>query len=133
DKWSTLAGAVDGRPMVIHGYLHITLRITSHSETRKLDYRPWSRAMHPDAQPTRVGDEFGNNYKPLLRPGIRINNIPRDDDQSLYPGKDTFDTIICELPIEKAKLIRLTLPATAVGQQGTYRVEFPVGAIQKPK
>lgn len=125
-------GIRDGRDWMYDRHLLINLAITNHSETKKIDYRPWSLASHVDSRQVKVEDDLGNSYKSFFRPGQWSTLYPfRDNEQSLYPGKITRDTLIYELPVDKAKVIRLSLPAAAVGQSGTYYVEFPVSVITK--
>jgi hypothetical protein len=125
-------GTRDGRDYLFDKHLVISLAITNHSDTKKLDYRPWSLASHADSRSIKVQDDLENGYKTFLRPGRWSIFYPyRDNEQSLYPGKATPDTLIYEMPVEKAKVVRISLPAAAVGQTGTYHVEFPVSVIQK--
>lgn len=124
----------DGNGFANGRHQRISLTITNRSEAKKYDFRPWGRGTHPDARGVTVTDDLDNSYKSiLLRRGLNLRLMPYpylDDDHSLYPGKDTIDDLLYESPIAKAKTIRITLPAAAVGQKGTFHIEIPVAAIK---
>jgi hypothetical protein len=100
--------------------LSVYLGIQNHSETKKHDYRGWSTKNFDleSKSRARASDELGNGYK-----RIRFDIFSKVEDQlaegeSVYPEKVVLDVLIFELPIDKAKELRLTLPGEAIGSRG---------------
>ena len=51
--------------------------------------------------------------------------------ESVYPGKSIDDLLVFELPVEKAKYLRLELPASAFHGEGKLRIQIPADMIQR--
>ena len=81
-------GTRDGRHYLFDKHLLVNLAITNHSDTKKLDYRPWSLATHKASRSIKVQDDLENRYKSFLRPGQWSIFYPfRDNEQSLYRAR----------------------------------------------
>jgi hypothetical protein len=108
-------------------YLEIELLITNNSDTKKINYSKWS------FRPVKVEDDLGNIYKNQLRTdGGGPGATDRQRGGSLYPEKSLKDILIYEMPVEKATAIFVTLPASSVGQTGSYYLKIPSTSMKKP-
>lgn len=136
-----ITAAETGRPRLVRAgsglkarpkedYLSIKLQLLSENATKKLDYTSWSVRI-PAAPPVRLVDNFGNEYalKSFTSHGMEVEGQVSGGKGSIYPGKPTDDVLVFEPPIEKARFLRLELPAAAFGEQGTLRFEIPMTMV----
>lgn len=110
--------------------LSLVIEITNTSDVKKCEYRTWSGAeISFDRDYGSLRDEHGNIYK---RINFGIFDRPEGQivQESIYPGKSIKDILIFEVPIEKAKEIRLELPAKNIGGEGFFRIAIPTSFIE---
>lgn len=101
-------------------FLILTLELSNHSKTRKIDHSGWG-ARSPAGAGVKLTDEIEtpNNY--ALKGGAVGQGTP----EAIYPGHSVEDKLIFERPIDAAKVLRLQLPASAFGARGMVLFEIP--------
>ncbi|HEY3965447.1 MAG TPA: hypothetical protein VGM05_12905 [Planctomycetaceae bacterium] len=106
--------------------LSVFVGIKNESDTKKYDYRGWSTKTF-DLERTmvaRASDEFGNTYKRITF-GITTDVQGQlKEGESVYPEKTVADILVFELPIRKAKELRLLLPGEAIGVKRPLRLKI---------
>ncbi|MBW3541673.1 MAG: hypothetical protein KY476_15500 [Planctomycetes bacterium] len=104
--------------------LQVTVRLDNVGETRKIEYRSWAGRLDFFGR-ARVSDEFGNEYDRESF-GLTASVPGQIIAESIYPGRSVTDVLIFERPVEKARMLRLELPASAFGGTGTLRFKIPL-------
>jgi hypothetical protein len=106
------------------------LRIENRGDSRKIDYRGWSGQNFDIGRGTAsVEDDLGNAYK-RINFGFTNAVVGQIRSESVYPGKSASDVLVFEEPIQKAKFLKLELPASAFGGSGSLRIKIPTEMIQ---
>ncbi|MBU0534125.1 MAG: DUF4190 domain-containing protein [Candidatus Omnitrophica bacterium] len=110
--------------------LSIELEITNTSDVKKCEYKTWNgMEMSFERDYGSLQDEYGNTYK-----RITFGMMERPEGQifqeSIYPEKSIKDILIFQVPVEKAKEIRLELPANNIGGEGYFRIAIPTSFIK---
>lgn len=107
--------------------LMLRVRLTNNSETRKINYNTWRGESFDIDGAATATDEFGNRYR---RVGFGLSDYPKgaiESFESIYPGKSIDDVLVFEVPIDRARKIRLKLPKQAIGgSYGDLRFEIPI-------
>jgi hypothetical protein len=107
--------------------LLVTVRVTNHSEDRKVDYAGWG-SRHGRARDSllraSLTDELGNSYR-AVHFGAGSSVRGQRFEESIYPGADLEDVLIFERPVARARELRLELPGEAVGVTGGFRLVRP--------
>lgn len=101
-------------------FLVLTLELSNHSKTRKIDHFGWG-ARSPAGAGVRLTDdvETPNNY------ALKGGAIGQGSPEPIYPGQPVEDKLLFERPIDAAKVLRLQLPASAFGAKGMVLFEIP--------
>ncbi len=104
--------------------LCVTVKITNHSQTRRLDYRGWAAPL--GRHWAMLFDEHGNQYKTIdFGLGSRVEGQTRDA-VSINPGDSLDDLLVFEKPLALAQTLTLTLPLGAIeGQRGELKGTIP--------
>lgn len=89
--------------------LQIRLWIENKSDATKLQYKGWGGDSLATSHRAVLTDDLGNEYKPVSF-GILHKPIGQRANESIYPGTSIEDVLVFEVPVEKAQLMRLTLP-----------------------
>jgi hypothetical protein len=102
----------------------VTLRIENTHQTRKLDYHGWSTEGPWLSDSGTLADEHGNHYKRITF-GFGNKVAGQVYSESIYPGESITDVLVFERPVDAAKRLTLTLPASNFGGKGKVRVLVP--------
>jgi hypothetical protein len=107
--------------------LVIRIEIDNLSDTKKIDYLGWVRDRLLVDRAT-LKDDLGNIYRPVSFGGfgIRIEG-QHPDGGSIYPSKSISDVLMFELPVEKANVLKLELPAEHLHEKGAFRLSIAQG------
>ena len=112
--------------------LSFSFEVTNLSDTRKMNYQPWSgKLFQVDRNFATLKDNFGNNYK---RIDFGIGSHPTDaieHNESLYPGKSLNDLLVFEVPIDNAEWLDLELPAKNFGSEGVFRFRISAKSLRE--
>ena len=111
--------------------LLIGLHVDNLSDAKKLNFRGFAGSQFDfsgDSRPM-LEDNLGNVYKRINFGVDRI--IGQVQSESVYPGKSVDDLLVFEVPVDKAKSLRLELPASAFGGEGKLRIEIPAEMIER--
>ncbi len=95
--------------------LQIQLWIENLSESTKLQYKGWGGDSLASGNKAILRDDLGNVYKPVTF-GILHRPAGQRSNESLYPGTSLQDILVFEVPVEKAKLMHLSLPRSNYAQ-----------------
>ena len=82
----------------------VTLRISNKTDAQKITYRSWGESSFDSH--SKLQDDLGNKYSPSYDHDI----VGRTTIESVYPGKSVTDLLAFEIPVTKAKFLKLTLP-----------------------
>jgi len=104
-------------------YVHLKVRVENLSDARKVNYTSWATEFSFGSDLGSLLDEYGNRYK-RVGFGLGTDPVDRATSESIYPGKDTTDVLVFELPIEKATRLSLELPGGNCGVRGTFRFQL---------
>jgi len=108
-------------------YLCLKLELRNRSEAREREYRRWSVE---DAGVTLVDDrDEPYTIKSFARQGLEIDGQLAGGKASLSPGQATEDMLVFERPAKSAAVLRLQLPASAFGEEGSLKFEIPISMI----
>ena len=111
----------------------VWLDVQNASDNQKLDYCGW---MGEDALISGVSatltDEHGNDYR-RIDYGPFSSIIGATTEESLYPGKIIHDAVAFEVPVDKAKKLRLRLKNPIRGRTGEFRFLIPRRMIRETK
>ncbi len=125
------AKAVDAEKRVADtqdDYLLLWVELANHSTTRKIQYTSWNLR---GAQP-RLTDDLKNPYNLQAAPaGTTFEGQQRV--KSIYPEKTVEDLLVFECPVERAKSLRLQLPAVAFEGSGTGSIEIPMSMVKSDR
>ncbi len=118
-------GSVTEKPAIM-----IEVLVGNPSETIKLDFKPWSKAHGSDV--ARLTDNFNNPYKPLSSPASLLSMLGSTGTttESIRPNATIADTLTFEEPVDKAKYLRLELPADNFGSRGVLHFQIPRSMIE---
>ncbi len=106
--------------------LVILLELCNTNATKKLAYTSWSDRNLG----VTLKDNFGNPYTQKTKKVFRGALVEgQSSSGSIYPGKSIVDVVIFEPPIDKAKFLRLELPATAFGGSGMLSFQIPITMV----
>ena len=104
--------------------LLVHLELSNQSHTRKIEYAGWGlRGAEP-----QLTDELNNKYGMQKVPGGRFEGQVQA--KPIYPEKSLEDVLVFERPVERAKVLRLQLPAGAFSGQGTGYFEIPMSMVK---
>jgi Tfp pilus assembly protein PilP len=104
--------------------LKVLLVIRNNSDTKKLHYEGWQREYAREKL-AAIEDEFGNSYKRISFGALTKVPGRHETSTSIYPGEVTTELLVFEVPIGKAKTMKLRLPAESVEQKGNFEFTFP--------
>jgi ribosomal protein S27E len=110
--------------------LQITVRIENLGDSKKVEYRGWAgHDFDIGRSAGNIDDDLGNSYK---RIGFGFANkvLGQIQSESIYPGKSITDVLVFEEPIQKAKFLKLELPASAFDGTGSLRIKIPMDMIE---
>lgn len=104
--------------------------IENRSDTKRITYYGWAQTRRSLAS---LEDEFGNKYplvsfgpgRRIIRNSPSISGLPLDFQvvsEGVLPGRRTWDILVFDEAIGKAKSLTLTLPLRNVGQDGALRL-----------
>jgi hypothetical protein len=106
-------------------FLLLLVEIANNSPTRKIQYTGWSlRGEQP-----RLTDDLKNAYTMQVAPGGGFFE-GQQRIKSLYPEKTAEDLLVFERPVDKARSLRLQLPAGAFEGTGTGYIEIPMSMVK---
>jgi hypothetical protein len=106
-------------------YLLLLVEIANRSTTRKIQYSSWNlRGERP-----RLTDNLKNPYLLQVAPGGGIFE-GQQRVKSIYPEKTTEDLLVFERPVDKARSLRIQLPAAAFEGTGTGYIEIPMSMVK---
>ena len=111
--------------------LQITVRIENLGDSKKVEYRGWAgRDFDIGGSAATIHDDLSNSYK---RIGFGFANkvVGQTQSESIYPGKSITDVLVFEVPIQKAKFLKLELPASAFEGTGSLRIKIPMDMIEQ--
>lgn len=111
--------------------LLIGLHLDNLSDAKKLDFRGFAGEQFDfsgESKPN-LEDNLGNVYK-RINFGATARIVGQAQSESVYPGKSIDDLLVFEVPVDKAKSLRLELPAAAFGGEGKLRIEIPAEMIE---
>ncbi|MBS0265634.1 MAG: hypothetical protein JSS02_27125 [Planctomycetes bacterium] len=113
--------------------LSVAIGIFNKSETKKYNYHGWSSKSFDLEMEMRgrASDELGNGYKRIKFDIFTKVAGQLEDGASIYPDKPLVDILVFELPVEKARELRLTLPGEAIDWKGPILLKVPIGSIDK--
>ena len=69
-------------------------------------------------------DDLDNSYK-MVDLGMFNTYKGKVNSESIYPGKDAFEILIFEVPLDKANAFTLTLKGRNVGESSDFVFTFP--------
>jgi hypothetical protein len=92
------------------------LELRNTHDTKMQQYSSWSRA--PGVSLT---DNFENHY------ALRSTKLKSE---AIYPGNSVEEMLVFRKPVQKAKYLRLELPAISFGAEGMIRFQIPVSMIR---
>ena len=106
--------------------LTIRLTITNSRLHEDVSYT----GFRQDFPTPKLVDNDGKNIRQVqLYPKYRIQDALSSG--SIHPGESITDAIVFELPSENAEYFNLTLPASACGEEGKFRIRIPENMIQR--
>ena len=128
--------------------LSIRIELTNLSNTRKLNYKPFTirrgykvygrdygAYMRADKLLTdyaTLKDNYGNSYRRFI---YFVDGRPRTAAMAkpgpVYPGKSIADTIVFEVPVENVKHLDLKIPAAGFGGVEPIYVRIPARKIKR--
>jgi hypothetical protein len=107
--------------------LVVNLEIANLSSTKRIDYIAWSRDTQ-HANDLTMFDEHGNPHYSSPYP-LKIKFIQGMSDRelvSIAPGETFQDVLIfLKQPVAAATELRMTLPASNVGEKGKFQIVIP--------
>ncbi len=106
-------------------YLLLTIEVANLSATRKIQYKSWSLR---DNQ-VRLTDDLKNPYTLQAAPG-GASFEGQQRTKSLYPEKAVEDILVFERPVERARTLRLQLPAGAFEESGVGYLEISMSMVK---
>lgn len=109
--------------------LLIEVMVGNPSETKKLEFRPWSKSLVGDS--TRLTDNFKNSYKARGPEGLSALSGVQQGVESINPNTTVTDTLSFELPVDKMKYLHLELPTENFGGKGKIYFEIPRSMIKQ--
>lgn len=112
-------------------HLAIIVNVKNQSDTKKIEYSSWaSRGMDFGRDTASLTDNFNNKYNQVT---FGMTDFPKGQliHESVYPGKEITDTLIFEVPVEKATELKLELPAANFHGKGYIRIKIPTSIITK--
>jgi hypothetical protein len=101
--------------------LVIRLRIVQVVAGAPVRYASWGN-LRADAAAPKLVDNLGRKYRLVASPGPSAS-------QELAPGRPVIDAIVFEAPLADVSFLKLELPASAYGQEGTIRLRIAGSAI----
>ena len=102
-----------GQQMSDQEMLHIQVSIENRTESTKLEYKGWGGDSVASNLRARLTDDLGNEYKAATF-SILQKPVAQKSNESIYPGSSLQDTLLFEVPVDKAQYLNLSLP------RGTY-------------
>ncbi|HTU21902.1 MAG TPA: hypothetical protein VMG10_27940 [Gemmataceae bacterium] len=112
-------------------YLTIRLRASYEGVVfHQTPYEPWSdRAEAPSKHSPTLTDNQGHTYaQKTFDPGWKV--VGRADLDALNPGHQVKDVLVYPVPAGEVEYLRLTLPASAFGLDGDFRLQIPRSMIR---
>jgi len=108
-------------------YLCLQLELTNRREAKAREYRRWS----VDDPGVMLFDDRNKRYpmKSFARRGLEIDGQVAGGETSLLPGEATAEMLVFERPGEGGTHLRLRLPASAFGEEGSLKFKIPVSMI----
>ncbi|MBC8424704.1 DUF4339 domain-containing protein [bacterium] len=108
-------------------YLSVALDLRNKSQTTKLDYTSWSR----QTTGVKLFDNNQNQYtmKSFAARGMDVDGQVQGGRGTLDPEKAIADVLLFERPAADARFLRLELPRSAFGKEGSLRFEIPISMI----
>lgn len=106
------ASVANGRYTVVH------IAVTNTSGDRKIAYRSWTLPFRSTA---KLQDDIGNSYTVQQLMGAPDG---KNIGEALYPRTQSTEVLAFEPPVNAAKKLVLTLPASAVGETGVVQFEL---------
>lgn len=94
----------------------------------KRDYLGWSAPAF-DLKKTAVAaaaDELGNSYKRVTFRGKAEVVDQLKEGRTIEPQKTVVDVLVFEVPVGKAKELRISLPGEALGEKETIKIKVPI-------
>lgn len=108
-------------------YLSLELELQNRSKTEKLEYTSWNVE---DAGVCLADDRSRPlPMKSFRSRGFEIDGQLEGGKGSLDPGEVIRDVLLFEAPAERARYLRLELPASAFGEEGSLRFEIPLSMV----
>jgi hypothetical protein len=111
--------------------LRVGVLLDNHSAARRLQFVGWGKQRDPskDLHAAKLVDNLGNEYQRLhYGVGMTRHGMGRPE-ILLGPGSKLDMWLDFEAPAEAAAYLRLTLPASAVGEVGEFRFHIPTRII----
>lgn len=111
--------------------LQIKVRITNRRDAKKVDYKSWSAAGGGFLHAASLRDDLDNSYKRISF-GFGDTIIGQLRTESIYPFKSVTDLLVFEVPIGRAKFLKLELPARAYGgsDDDALKLKIPMRSIK---
>jgi len=108
-------------------YLCVKLELGSRNQDKELEYRSWS----VEGAGVTLVDDRGTRYpmKSFAPRGLEIDGQIEGGKVSLLPGQVTQEMLVFERPATGAARLRLQLPASAWGDEGSLKFEIPISMI----
>lgn len=101
-------------------FLILTLELSNHSKTRKIDYAGWgSRSQAGTGVKLTDAIDTPNNY------ALKAGAVGQGNPEAIYPGQSIEDKLVFERPVDAAMMLRLQLPASAFGAKGMVLFQIP--------
>jgi hypothetical protein len=118
------ASTDEPRPPGTEECLHIALRVYNAGTSRRLEYRGWGLPADPGGPAVVLLDDRGQTCRlRSLGPGGEAAGQVRS--ASIAPLRPIDDVLLFDLPAANVEFLRLELPAAAVGEAGTLRLQLP--------
>lgn len=113
-----------GRNLSEKEHFRVAVQIKNNHKTRKVDFEGWGTEGPFLADSARMTDEHGNTYKRITF-GFAAKIEGQIRAASIYPGQSITDVLVFEAPVEAAKKLKLSLPATNFKGEGTIEALVP--------
>lgn len=110
--------------------LVLRVEVTNVGATRRLEYESWaSTAQAKSKHVPKLKDQRGREFRQKVVPG-NATLVGHTGKAAIAPGKWVEDILLFEPPMTQENL-RLELPSSAYGCEGSLKIEIPRGMIKR--
>ena len=123
-------GLFDSKSTSKDSLLKICLKIENLTDSKKVEYESWSEFSSFSDSNVALEDDVGNAYRRVsFGLGDRVDG--QLGNESIYPSKSVSDVLVFEPPVEKAKYLKLTLPAEAFDGTGNLLLKIGIDRVKR--